>query len=229
MTRSALHTAVLALGLSMASTAHANDVRFFEIPPTAQEILHVIDRDAGFVRAPATSNRLVPEQYAGRQREQRIRPAGKERRITLTGTSTRLDQPVELSALDAPTAPRPSSNRSQPDLRGNTWFAELVQFTKNSNQVRSSQMGVIVKIAEVMRLRPNLNVIISGHADVSGGDRINRPLSMKRAEAVRQTLNRDHGIAMSRMKIRGASADEPVAGLAVDHPRNRRVQFGFPK
>lgn len=203
----------VSITISGTMTAAANDVVFFDRPPTADEILQQLG-----LRAPAPAINRRGSGESGF--------VGKDRSIVLPGSGQRLDQPYAPPATSTQSY-KTASVAAQPDLLGGKWFAELVQFTKNDHNVRSSQMGVIVRIAEVMRAEPGLRLIVSGHADSSGNDRINRPLSERRADAVRATLSREHGISMSRMEIRGASDDEPLSGMGTYDPRNRRVQFGF--
>lgn len=216
--RQLLSTSLIALSIALAmpQAGLANDVVFFDRPPTAEDILQQLG--LGAPAAPAATIRQNTSRQTGF--------VGKDRSIVLPGSGQRLDQPYVPLATDTQSY-KTASVSPQPRLLGDKWFAELVQFTKNDYNVRSSQMGVIVRIAEVMQKEPSLQLIISGHADSSGNERINRPLSERRADAVRATLSQDHGIAMARMEIRGASDDEPLAGMGVYDPRNRRVQFGF--
>ena len=213
-----LSTSLIALSIAFATpkAGLANDVVFFDRPPTAEDILQQLG-----LGAPAT-----PAAAIGPSTSRQTGFVGKDRSIVLPGSGQRLDQPYVPRTTDTQSY-KTASVSPQPELLGDKWFAELVQFTKNDHNVRSSQMGVIVRIAEVMRKEPSLRLIISGHADSSGNDRINRPLSERRADAVRAMLSRDHGIATTRMQIRGASDDEPLAGMGAYDPRNRRVQFGF--
>jgi outer membrane protein OmpA-like peptidoglycan-associated protein len=75
-------------------------------------------------------------------------------------------------------------------------------------------------------LDPNMRVRIVGHTDNTGSDAINDPLSVRRAEAVRDYLA-GRGVAPSRVQISGRGSREPVASNANEAGRaqNRRVEI----
>ena len=89
------------------------------------------------------------------------------------------------------------------------------------------------------RLRPVLDAFASGldrdaqmlvrvvgHTDNTGSDAINEPLSLRRAESVRNYLE-DRGIRGDRIAVAGRGSREPVAtnSTAEDRARNRRVEI----
>ncbi len=87
------------------------------------------------------------------------------------------------------------------------------------------------------RLRPVLDafaqgldratlVRVVGHTDNTGGDAINDPLSLRRAESVRGYLE-DRGVAAARINVAGRGAREPLASndTAESRSRNRRVEI----
>lgn len=75
-------------------------------------------------------------------------------------------------------------------------------------------------------LDPKVRVTIVGHTDSSGSDAINDPLSVDRAEAVRDYLTM-RGIAASRMAVEGRGSREPVSANTTEAGRamNRRVEI----
>lgn len=75
-------------------------------------------------------------------------------------------------------------------------------------------------------LDPKVHVTVVGHTDSTGSDAINNPLSLDRAEAVRNYLS-NRGVAPSRLFIEGRGSREPVASNASDAGRaqNRRVEI----
>ena len=144
---------------------------------------------------------------------------GKRRQLLNPQTNERYDTPAALAA-----APSPPDGVT---LLGGKWFGSLVQFEINRAEIRSSQHDILDTIGRLLREEAHISVIVSGHADKSGGDAINRPLSSRRAEAVKAFLTRRYGIRADRMRTVGASADQPLEGISAFDPRNRRVQFGF--
>jgi outer membrane protein OmpA-like peptidoglycan-associated protein len=75
-------------------------------------------------------------------------------------------------------------------------------------------------------LEPAMRVTIVGHTDSTGSDAINNPLSVDRAESVRDYLV-GRGVAATRMLVNGHGAREPVADNNTDAGRaqNRRVEI----
>lgn len=75
-------------------------------------------------------------------------------------------------------------------------------------------------------LDPNVRVTIVGHTDSTGSDAINNPLSLDRAESVREYLV-SHGVARGRLLVEGRGSREPVANNTTDAGRaaNRRVEI----
>lgn len=163
-----------------------------------------------------------------------------ERTRSWTSTPRALLNPQNGGRFDTPTAkrPRPAAPVAAapqaipepvPELMGGKWIAALVQFEVNRADILGSQHKMLDVVGTALQQEPSLKVIVSGHADKSGGDAINRPLSAQRAAAVRAFLAKNYGVTADRMTIRAASADEPLDGLGAYDARNRRVQFGFVK
>ena len=69
-------------------------------------------------------------------------------------------------------------------------------------------------------------VTIVGHADNTGGDAINEPLSRDRAAAVRDYLS-VRGVAATRVSVQGRGSREPVGSNTTEAGRaaNRRVEI----
>ena len=69
--------------------------------------------------------------------------------------------------------------------------------------------GELARIVEVLKSMPEVKVDIRGYTDHTGSDRINRPLSLKRAEALKTYLV-SKGIAADRMNVFGEGKDMSV-------------------
>jgi outer membrane protein OmpA-like peptidoglycan-associated protein len=69
-------------------------------------------------------------------------------------------------------------------------------------------------------------VMVVGHTDSTGNDAINNPLSLQRAQTVRDFLA-TRGVPASRLEVAGRGSREPVADNASDAGRakNRRVEI----
>jgi outer membrane protein OmpA-like peptidoglycan-associated protein len=75
-------------------------------------------------------------------------------------------------------------------------------------------------------LDPTMQVRVVGHTDSTGSDAINNPLSVDRAESVRDYLAA-RGVAATRMEVSGQGSRSPAADNGSDTGRaqNRRVEI----
>jgi outer membrane protein OmpA-like peptidoglycan-associated protein len=91
-------------------------------------------------------------------------------------------------------------------------------------EVKPTMSPVLDKLAQGLDANMQLQVI--GHTDSSGSDAVNNPLSLQRAEAVREHLTR-RGVAVGRIAVEGRGEREPVAdnGSAAGRAQNRRVEI----
>lgn len=102
-----------------------------------------------------------------------------------------------------------------------------ILFDVNSDKIKPESYGALQDIAKALKEVPNVNIRIVGHTDSDGDDTKNMDLSKKRAEAVKQVLNREFEIETARMVIDGKGESEPIdtnttlTGKAM----NRRVEF----
>ncbi|MDN3920640.1 OmpA family protein [Roseateles violae] len=99
-----------------------------------------------------------------------------------------------------------------------------VSFDLGRADIRPQMRPVLDEIGR--NLDPEVRVTIVGHTDSSGNDGINDPLSLDRAEAVRNYLA-DRGVRSTRMAIEGRGSHQPVASNASEAGRaaNRRVEI----
>ena len=101
-----------------------------------------------------------------------------------------------------------------------------VSFATGSAAIRPQLRAVLDPFAASLRDDPNAYLNIVGHTDNTGSDAINNPLSLERAESVRNYLV-DRGVSPSRVETAGRGEREPVADNATDsgRARNRRVEI----
>ena len=104
-----------------------------------------------------------------------------------------------------------------------TFDADMT-FPQNGSTLKPNAVLAIKKFASNMVTEDMVNteINIKGHTDSSGGDKINLPLSEKRAKAVGDIL-RQNGITSSRIAELAMGSSEPIIGNAAD-AANRRVE-----
>jgi outer membrane protein OmpA-like peptidoglycan-associated protein len=101
-----------------------------------------------------------------------------------------------------------------------------ISFDLNSAAVKPPLRSVLDSFATSLQGDAKVRIEIVGHADSSGSDAINNPLSVERAQAVRDYLA-GRGVAAGRMQTAGRGEREPVADNATEagRARNRRVEI----
>ena len=101
-----------------------------------------------------------------------------------------------------------------------------ITFDTGKATIKPESYTEINRIAKLMQENPNLNFEVQGHCDAQGSDKVNDPLSQKRAEAIVAALV-DLGIAKARLSAVGKGSHNPIASNSTDEGRakNRRVEF----
>jgi len=101
-----------------------------------------------------------------------------------------------------------------------------ISFDLNSYAIKPELRSVLDPFANSLREDPHTRLMIVGHTDSSGSAAINNPLSVERAQSVRDYLVA-RGVAVMRIETAGRGENEPVADNATEagRARNRRVEI----
>ncbi len=101
-----------------------------------------------------------------------------------------------------------------------------ILFETGKADLKSESMIEIMKVADYMKKNPNARFEVVGHTDNQGSDKVNDPLSQKRAEAIVKALE-GLGVDGFNLKATGKGSHEPVADNKTEAGRakNRRVEF----
>jgi outer membrane protein OmpA-like peptidoglycan-associated protein len=101
-----------------------------------------------------------------------------------------------------------------------------VSFDFDSAAIRPEMRGVLDPFAAGLRGDDQARVQIVGHTDSTGSEMVNNPLSIARANSVRDYLVAS-GVPMSHLQAVGRGEREPVAdnGSEAGRARNRRVEI----
>ena len=93
--------------------------------------------------------------------------------------------------------------------------------------VKPESDAQLQQVAQLLKSRPELQLLVVGHTDNVGGLAPNMQLSRARAEAVVQALSSRYGVAPSRLSAQGAGPLAPVASNRSEdgRARNRRVEL----
>jgi len=103
-----------------------------------------------------------------------------------------------------------------------------ILFDTNKAVLKANAKSALASFATQMKSSDMINAAIYayGHTDSTGTDKVNQPLSEKRAQAVTNYL-KTQGIAASRLNAVGMGSTSPVAdnSTAAGKAENRRVEI----
>ena len=104
--------------------------------------------------------------------------------------------------------------------------SQTLHFPRNAKRVYPKFKKQLKKIAKHLKQNPEAILVVTGHTDDTGPERVNRKLSLTRARWIREQLVK-LGVGEDRITIRGVAHDEPVASGKSSKARkkNRRVEF----
>jgi len=183
----------------LSSLTRAEEVVFFEEPPTAKEILESFGEPIVKTRGDKKSRKLVFN----------------------NSVSALAAAPTAEAVAPQNQAP---TNAATPKKQHKKPVAFPLTFSPGSAVLSKEAQKYVDSMVAALTQQPNLVLHISGHTDMSGGDDINKPLSLKRAESVRDYL-KDHNINETRLEISGEGSLFPLDLKDPYAAANRRVQF----
>jgi OmpA-OmpF porin, OOP family len=95
-----------------------------------------------------------------------------------------------------------------------------------SDEVQAGAGDTLAKVAELIRMYDDRQVLIIAHSDAVGGAARNRQLSERRAELVKRIFVDYFGLAADRLSTEGLGEARPIASNATPQGRraNRRVE-----
>jgi outer membrane protein OmpA-like peptidoglycan-associated protein len=101
-----------------------------------------------------------------------------------------------------------------------------VNFDFDKSDIRPDAVPILDEAAKTLKEYGDVTVSVDGYTDSIGTDAYNQALSLRRANAVKNYLERQ-GVPASRMTVRGFGESDPVASNATPEGRaqNRRVEL----
>lgn len=131
---------------------------------------------------------------------------------------------------ECPDVPGPASNKGCPEVKEEhikqlNDYGKTILFNTNKSTFQEKSFAVLDNMANVMKQFPTAKFAIEGHTDSSGSDKINDPLSLDRANAVRDYLI-TKGIKADRLTAEGFGSKRPIDTnkTAAGKANNRRTE-----
>ena len=101
-----------------------------------------------------------------------------------------------------------------------------ISFDVGRSDIKPDMRPILARFAQTLKDNPATAIRIVGHTDSTGGEAVNRPLSLDRAMSARDFLV-DRGVAASWVGVAGRGEQEPIASNATEAGRakNRRIEI----
>jgi OOP family OmpA-OmpF porin len=112
-------------------------------------------------------------------------------------------------------------------IRGKMVF-DAIQFRAGTDRFAPGARNELRRVAEMIKANPNVSVEVGGHVDEPGAAEDTVTLSLKRARAIQEELQK-HGVPAARITTRGFGNTAPVDPVRTDEARkaNTRIEFRF--
>ena len=90
-------------------------------------------------------------------------------------------------------------------------YANLyILFESDSVIIKHHSIGKLQKLSEIMKKFPDAIAIIEAHTDNIGNETYNLKLSERRAESIKEYLNKKLSISASRLECKGYGESKPL-------------------
>lgn len=111
------------------------------------------------------------------------------------------------------------------EIKTKTTTQSHIRFETGKSEIRPAFMGEVQRIAEYLKKFPNASIEIEGHTDNTGPEKLNKRLSLERAESLKEVLVNRFAVEASRLTTQGYSWDRPIGdnNTAAGREKNRRV------
>ncbi len=102
-------------------------------------------------------------------------------------------------------------------------------FDSGKSALKTGSTKILVNSLVGIKAKPGWLIVVSGHTDNTGSQQINQPLSLKRAESVRNWMRDTGDVPESCFAVQGYGASRPVAtnDTAEGRALNRRVEISL--
>jgi OOP family OmpA-OmpF porin len=133
---------------------------------------------------------------------------------------------VKRKCPPKPATPTPPPPPPPPEAKP-TFILEGITFDFDRATIRPSSLPTLQETGKVMQRFKTVKVRIEGYTDSVGSESYNQKLSERRAQAVKDYLEKNFDIAPDRIEAVGLGESHPIADNKTEEGRaeNRRIQF----
>jgi OmpA-OmpF porin, OOP family len=104
---------------------------------------------------------------------------------------------------------------------------DTVYFDVNKTNINPTAAKALDRNGAILKDNPKIRVIVEGHTDSGGPDKVNVKISEKRAQNAKKYIQDKFNISGDRMTVKGLGQSKPVADNRTKEgkAKNRRVEF----
>lgn len=187
----------------------------------AEELARLKSREEAIERAEVERQQVVVEARE-REAQQARSEAQEERRQAESARDQAQDALAEARELDE----RVQEMEARETQRGLMLTLSEVLFDVGRANLKEGGQRAVGRLASFLHDYPERRVLVEGHTDNTGSDRLNLQLSNLRAEAIKAALM-EEGISADRIRTEGFGSAHPIAenSTASGRAQNRRVEI----
>ncbi len=102
-----------------------------------------------------------------------------------------------------------------------------LSFKKNNSTIETTSYSLLSKVQQVISETSPSQIIIEGHTDSIGGQKLNQDLSLKRAQSVQEYLVSQNTVSSNQVSATGLGYTKPISTnkTAEGRAQNRRVDI----
>ncbi|CNE62447.1 MULTISPECIES: OmpA family protein [Yersinia] len=144
------------------------------------------------------------------------------------GLRLRVPLDIAINSWTPPPPPAPVINRivqGPKTLR----LDSLSLFDVGKSELKSGSTKVLINALVGIKAKPGWLIVVAGHTDITGDDKSNQTLSLKRAESVRNWMRDTGDIPESCFAVQGYGQSRPLKSNDTEAGRalNRRVEISL--
>jgi len=141
--------------------------------------------------------------------------------VDACGNKLHAERIIHVNAAPAPPPPPPAPK----EIEKINMSGQVILFKTGSSVIEPRLYQTLDVLAQIMISHPESKWIVEGHADNTGSDKVNDPLSQHRADAVKDYLVKK-GVKAESITSIGYGARKPIASNATPEGRakNRRAE-----
>ncbi|EEQ07770.1 OmpA family protein [Yersinia bercovieri] len=144
------------------------------------------------------------------------------------GLRLRVPLDIAINSWTPPPPPAPVINRivqGPKTLR----LDSLSLFDVGKSELKSGSTKVLINALVGIKAKPGWLIVVAGHTDITGDDKSNQTLSLKRAESVRNWMRDTGDIPESCFAVQGYGQSRPLQSNDTEAGRaaNRRVEISL--